>query len=133
MMVNTTQSPERTRLTWTSGDKKVRIDFSSLLTPCVNEDGDPGSWCGENCYRNYYWCLEGYSDSCNVPGGQFTTNNRALCGNKTVWINQTCEVFYADGDKVALGLRCTGDAQHCSYPWYLSGNFYHEVSEQLII
>ena len=101
--------------------QKVRIDFSSL-DPCLYNGTDPGLKCGEECYLNYDWCLEDYSQSCDVTGGQFTTNNRALCGNTTFWINQTCDKFYS------LGLRCSGGAQHCYYPWYLSSISGYEVS-----
>ena len=108
---------------------KEKIDFSSIVTPCLNYDRNPGLRCGENCVRNSLWCRGDYSVSCE---GQFTTNNQELCGNATVWINQTCDQFYDTGDKAALGFRCQGGAQHCYYPWYVSGNYYYEVSEQLM-
>ena len=113
--------------------QKVKIDCSSVLTPCKYKDVQQGLMCGEHCRSNFYWCRGDRSLSCNVTGGQFNTNNRALCSNTTVWINQTCDVFYDNGLKAALGLRCAGGAQHCFYPWYLSGNFFYEVSEQLNI
>ena len=114
------------------GKQKVSIDFSSLVTPC--DDGvTRGSWCGDVCWPNYNWCREDRSLSCDVSGVQFTTNNRALCSNPTVWINQTCDNFYDSGRKAALGLQCAGEAQHCYYPWYLASNYYYEVREQLNI
>ena len=112
---------------------KVRIDFSSVVTPCKSKVVRPGLLCGHRCRPNYYWCLDDYSISCDVPEGQFTTNNRALCSNSTVWINQTCEQFYSSGRKASLGRRCTGEVQQCITPWYLSANYYYEVSEQLNI
>ena len=117
------------------GSKKVRIDFSSLLTPCKSRSGQPGFWCGDTCVLNYNWCRDRDDRpvSCDVTGVQFTSNNRALCSNTTVWINQTCDKFYGDGDKAALGRRCSGEVQMCTYPWYLSGNNNYEVSEQLNI
>ena len=116
------------------GKQKVNIDFSSLVTPCPVDGVTQGSWCGDDCYLNYGWCRGDDSRrSCDVPGEQFTTNNRALCGNTTVWINQSCDLFYKSGLKAALGLRCAGEAQHCYWSWYLSDNFYYEVSGQLII
>ena len=108
---------------------KEKIDFSSIVTTCLNYDRNPGLICGENCLRNSLWCRGDYSLSCE---GQFMTNNQKLCGNATVWINQTCDQFYNTGDKAALGHRCQGGAQHCYYPWYVSGNYYYEVSEQLM-
>ena len=108
--------------------QKVRIDYTNL-TQCL-DDEHPGLTCGERCWRNYAWCREDYSTLCDVPGGQFSTNNRALCGNTPFWLNQTCDRFYDDGDKAALGLRCSGGTQHCINPWYLSGNYFYEVSEQ---
>ena len=112
---------------------KVRIDFSSVLTPCKYKGYQPGFLCGDRCVVNYYWCRDDSSLSCDVPGAQFTTNNRALCSNSTVWINKTCDRFYRSGDKASLGRRCSGEVQQCIYPWYLSGNYYYEVSEQLNI
>ena len=117
------------------GSQKVRIDFTSI-TPCWYKVVKPGLMCGKKCVKIHHWCREDKSDSCDVPGGNFTTNNRALCGNTTFWINKTCDKFYGKGDnlgsgrKAALGLRCTGEAQQCAYPWYLSGFFlYYGVSE----
>ena len=112
--------------------QKVRIDFNTSLIPCQYEGGDrPGFRCRDKCWPNYLWCVGDDSYSCNDTEGQFTTNNRALCGNTTVWTNKSCDTFYYDGSnkaKATLGLRCTGVAQHCYYPWYLSSNFYYLVS-----
>ena len=115
------------------GKQKVSIDFSSLVTPCPINSLTQGTKCGERCLRNTNWCRGDISFSCDFTGVQFNTNNRALCGNPTVWINQTCDVFYNNGLKAALGLRCAGEAQHCYNPWYLSSNYYYEVSYQLNI
>ena len=115
--------------------QKVRIDFSSVLTPCTSKGVRTGYWCGDLCRPNYLWCRGDIDNrlSCDVTGVQFTTNNRALCSNSTVWINKTCDRFYRSGDKASLGRRCSGEVQQCIYPWYLSGNYYYEVSEQLNI
>ena len=112
--------------------QKVRIDYSSLAQ-CPVDDVTPGLTCGERCVVNYAWCRGDRSLSCDVPGGQFSSTNRALCGNTLFWVNQTCDLFYGNGYKAALGLRCSGGAQHCIYPWYLSSNYFYEVSEQHII
>ena len=109
---------------------KVRIDFSSVVTPCKFNGYQPGFLCGETCVANNLWCRGDGSASCDVNGTQFTSNNRALCGNPTVWINQTCDNFYDSGDKASLGRRCSGEVQRCIYPWYLSGNYFYEVSDQ---
>ena len=111
------------------GSQKVRIDFSSVVTPCKYKGVEPGTKCGELCVLNYFWCRGDWSSSCDVTGAQFANNNRALCSNTTVWINQTCDTFYEDGDKASLGRRCSGEVQGCIYPWYLAGNYYYEVSE----
>ena len=113
--------------------QKVRIDFSSVVTPCKWRGYQPGFWCGETCRLNYEWCRDYSNWSCNVTGAQFTPNNRALCSNPTVWINQTCDVFYPEGDKARLGRRCSGEVQQCIFPWYLSNNENYEVSDQLNI
>ena len=112
-------------------NRKVRINFTSI-TEC-SDDGDPGLMCGDECLRSYVWCRGEQSASCDVPGGKFSTNNKALCGYTPLWQNTTCDNFYDDGRKAALGLRCSGAVQHCAYPWYLSGNWYYEVREQLSI
>ena len=112
-------------------ENKVRIDFSSVVTPCKWRGYQPGFESGGLCWPNFNWCLGDWSYSFDVSGAQFTTNNRALCSNPTVWINKTCDDFYIDGDKRSLGRRCSGEVQHCIYPWYLSSNY--EVSDQLNI
>ena len=111
------------------GRQKVSIDFSSLVTPCPIDGVTRGSWCGERCWGNNIWCREDYSFSCDVTGEQFTTNNRALCGNPTVWTNKTCELFYPGSPKrkASLGRRCAGEVQQCCYPWYISSNYNYEV------
>ena len=79
--------------------------------------------------QNYIWCREDKSASCDGNGGTFATNNQGLCSNTTFWnANKTCEVFYNGGLKAALGKRCSGGAQQCIYPWYLSSNYFYEVS-----
>ena len=64
---------------------------------------------------------------------EFLTNDNELCRDSLFWLNKTCDRFYDSGDKAALGKRCSGGAQHCIYPWYLSSNYYYEVCDQLII
>ena len=128
---NTITREDETDLTVSK--QKVSIDFSSVLTPCKYDGYHPGFMCRVFCVSNYNWCRGDRSWSCDVTGTQFTTNNRALCSNSTVWINQTCAKFYGDGDKASPGRRCSGEVQQCIYPWYLSSNFYYEVSEQLNI
>ncbi len=109
-------------------NQKVRINLTSI-TECPYNGVKPGLKCGDTCWPNYNWCRGDYSAICDVLGGNFTTDNKALCGNTSLWQNTTCDRFYDDGDKGALGLRCSGGLQHCAYPWYLSGNYFYEVSE----
>ena len=110
-------------------NQKVRLNFTSI-TECDN-DVDLGLMCGDICWPNYNWCRGDSRILCDVPGGKFTSDNKALCGYTPLWKNTTCENFYDSGRKAALGLRCSGGAQHCAYPWYLSSNYYYEVREQL--
>ena len=114
------------------GRQKLKIDISSSLTPCPYYNGIPGLKCGKLCVPNYKWCRDDISDSCAFPEGNFRTNNRAICGNRTVWTNKACDVFYSGGRKASLGRRCTGDVQQCSYPWYISSHYSYVVSVQLI-
>ena len=83
----------------------------------------------DHCWRNYNWCRGDESSSCDGSGGRFATDNRGLCANTTFWQNITCDVFsIKTGLKTALGERCSGGAQHCIYPWYLSSNYFYEVA-----
>ena len=109
--------------------QKVKIDYSSL-TEC-EEFASRGLNCsgwGWDCVQNCEWCREGWSGACDGSEGTFATNNQRLCSNTTFWQNKTCEMFYSDGPKAALGQRCSGGAQQCIYPWYLSSNYYYEVA-----
>ena len=112
------------------GRQKLRIDISSSVTPCPYYNIQ-GFMCGKLCVGNYRWCQGdmNLASSCAIPGATFTTNNRALCGNPTVWINKTCELFYPGNPKrkASLGRRCAGEVQRCYYPWYISSNFNYEV------
>ena len=108
--------------------RKVKINYNSI-TEC-NTAGDqfnlPGLMCGEVCLKHSDWCME-TPFSCGKYN--FSTNNKQLCANTTFWAGKSCDTFYADdGDKAALGRRCTGAAQHCSYPWYTSSIYSFEVS-----
>ena len=118
--------------------QKVKIDYSSL-TECNVHDVYPGLSCSgvqesgvqEGCVPNYIWCREDESTSCDGNGGAFATNNQGLCSNTTFWQNKTCEAFYygeSSGFKATLGKRCSGGAQQCIYPWYLSSNDFYEVT-----
>ena len=109
--------------------QKVKIDYSSL-TEC-HSGVTPGLKCSGGlggCWANFNWCRRDISISCDGSEGTFATNNQGLCSNTIFWQNKTCEVFYDYGDKAALGERCSGGAQHCIYPWYLSSNYYYEVA-----
>ena len=109
--------------------QKVKIDYSSL-TEC-HSGVTPGLKCSGGlggCWANFNWCRRDISISCDGSEGTFATNNQGLCSNTIFWQNKTCEVFYDYGDKAALGERCSGGAQHCIYPWYLSSNYLYEVS-----
>ena len=116
------------------GEQKVNIDFSSLVIECPDRHGDTWFKCGGDCRPNYAWCRKDVSHECNATGihgsQPFTTNNRALCSNATVWINKTCELFNENRELASEGRRCTGEAQQCYFPWYLTASDYYEVSEQ---
>ena len=96
--------------------QNVRIDF---LEPCTKSPNVPGIRCGNYCRPIYAWCRSEWSDMCETPLGPILTNDTELCGNTSFWSNKTCDIFNYDGEKIALGLRCTGGVQHCINPWYL--------------
>ena len=111
--------------------KKVMIDYNTILE-CKNWDKFPGFMCGETCYVNYAWCREDLNEGCKTSEEEFSTSNKRLCTNTTFWENQICDFILEDGDilhKVSGGERCSGGMQHCSYPWYISANYFYEVGE----
>ena len=91
----------------------------SLIRTAPNKCNVPGIRCGDYCRPNYAWCRSEWSDPCETPLGPILTNDTELCGNTSFWSNKTCDIFNYDGEKIALGLRCTGGVQHCINPWYL--------------
>ena len=97
--------------------QNARIDF---LTPCTKISNVPGIVCGDYCRPSDLWCRSDRSSTCETPLGPILTNDTQLCGNTSFWSNKTCDIFNSDGEKVALGLRCTGGVQHCINPWYLT-------------
>ena len=103
--------------------RKVQINYTSI-TECADQYNQPGLMCGERCLPTRNWCQGG--SSCGKYN--FSTNNKQLCANTTFWSGKTCEKFYSNGYKAALGRRCTGAAQHCIYPWYTSSIYNYEVS-----
>ena len=108
--------------------KKVQINYTSI-TECNTVFNEPGLMCGELCVQQGLWCQEVAGISCGKYN--FSTSNKQLCANTTFWSMKTCNHFATDGRKSALGRRCTGAAQHCSYPWYTSNIIVYEVSVSL--
>ena len=68
-----------------------------------------------------YWC-SGTGDVCTTPGGEIVSQDTpALCRNNSYWRmnNFSCNLYHSSGGLVyAAGVRCSGDFQHCSVPWY---------------
>ena len=110
--------------------RKVQINYTSI-TECNNADqfNLPGLMCGEKCWQYSYWCLKGIVLSCGKYN--FSIDNKQLCANTTFWKGKTCDFFYTNGKKAAIGRRCTGAAQHCSSPWYTSSIYNYEVNISL--
>ena len=111
--------------------RKVQINYTSI-TECnttAAEFNQPGLTCGDQCRKYKDWCVEGAGYSCGKYN--FRTNNKKLCANTPFWAGKTCDFFYSSGRKAAMGRRCTGAAQHCSYPWYTSSIYYYEASVSL--
>ena len=109
--------------------KKANIDYGSISECTILTYTEPGLMCGKLCFGLLDWCTENFIESCSngTSGVAFSTNNPELCANTTFWRDKVCEVFYVDGSKYALGERCSGGIQHCTFPWYLSSNEYYEV------
>ena len=94
----------------------------------------PGLMCGAMCLRYSDWCRKDKSPiSCSKYNFNFTTENKQLCGNTTFWKGKTCDLFSVGGRKIAFGKRCTGSAQHCSYPWYTSSIYHYEVRQVVLL
>ena len=109
-----------------SSSQTVGFDSGSLgLQPCTNFRGEQGIVCEEGddiqCITTHLWCRDDIVKTCDVFGGvgQILTNYSELCGDTLFWRNKTCDIFRSDGEKLALGFRCTGGQQHCINPWYL--------------
>ena len=111
--------------------RKVQINYTSI-TEC-NTAGSkfnlPGLMCGELCVEHRQWCQEGMGGFCGKYN--FSMTNKQLCANTTFWSGKTCDSFFKGGEKAALGRRCTGATQHCSYPWYTSNIYSYEVNISL--
>ena len=122
---------------------------SLTIAECKNTDLNPGLLCefgdgyGADCFENYNWCLDDweYISLCiDDLGEKFWTNDTELCRDSLFWINKTCDTFY-NGRRTALGQRCSGEVQHCIYPWYLSyklpkyiyNDNYKQDSKELIV
>ena len=103
------------------------VSDRAICTDAIASNNVPGLMCGEVCTEHYTWCLEFTGYSC----GNFSTNNKQLCANTTFWEEKTCDLFYTTGERAAVGRRCTGATQQCSYPWYTSGIIIYEVREDL--
>ena len=106
--------------------RRVKINYTSI-TECIDPEFNlPGLICGEICVEHRLWCLEDSTFSCGKYN--FSTNNKKLCANTTFWEGKTCDIVNSSGEKAAVGKRCTGATQRCSYPWYTSSIFNYEVS-----
>ena len=106
---------------------QIQINYTSI-THCNNagvNSNKPGLMCGEECVEHREWCLKDRPISCGRYN--FSTDNQQLCSNTTFWTGMTCDKFFTDGVKNAVGRRCTDAAQHCSYPWYTSSIYFYEV------
>ena len=108
--------------------RRVHINYTSIRD--CNTAGEvnlPGLMCGEDCVEHRYWCREDGSVSC----GNFSNDNNQLCANTTFWKGKSCDLFLVNGVKAAVGRRCTGATQHCSYSWYTSNIYTYKVREDL--
>ena len=107
--------------------RKIIIDYTSI-TECNDTLFKlPGLKCGDQCLHPRHWCKRGRGGlSCGKYN--FGTANKHLCANTTFWKGKTCDMFFTNGKKAAVGRRCTGATQHCLYPWYTSSIINYEVS-----
>ena len=97
------------------GTATVSINYTQL-TPCYDRFGNPGLQCGEgedNCLWSVDWCRNDKRKHC----GTFWSDDPTLCSNTNFWKNVTCTV-YQYGEVETDGKRCSGQQQHCYYPWY---------------
>ena len=110
---------------------KVKIDYTSIYEcNTATKFNLPGLMCGDLCGSYRVWCLEDHAASCGKYN--FSTNNKQLCANTTFWSEKSCDLFFNTRRKGAVGRRCTGATQHCSYPWYTSIIKVYEVSISLV-
>ena len=108
--------------------KNKAVDFSALKQ-CKDSRGYPSVQCSNQCISGFLWCM-GESVSkwwslssrieCFLGDDQINLNDPRLCGNKTIWDGFECDIEH----RGFLGKRCTGQYQHCYYPWYKARSGY---------
>ena len=78
-----------------------------------------GIQCSGECKTVRDWCT-GRGDVCNTTNAIVSLDSPALCKNATYWRinNFSCVRTYYNGQVAGAGARCSGDFQHCSWPWY---------------
>ena len=109
-----------------------QVQSSSLnyteLEPCSDLWDETGLMCGSECVPVHSWCRDDRVSSCVTLTAHHSTNDGTLCGNTTFWADVSCDVHWEGGEILAYGKRCSGNSQHCYYPWYTRNvqelNFY---------
>ena len=124
----------------------TRVNFSGITQRAnCSRLIDVGLTCGDQCSPPYQWCLDRSKFSVKThscPGNvTLPSDDKSLCKNKTFWSEKDrnttaflnkpglcdnvtvtcdmCDLFYPSGGELyANGSRCTGNLQHCYYPWY---------------
>ena len=102
------------------GTNQPTVNYTGLVK-CDTGYGfcTDGIQCSDECKDMEFWCAD-TGDVCKTPGGDIVSlDTPALCRNSSYWrINNFSCNWYRDGLVWGAGVRCTGDFQHCSWPWY---------------
>ena len=99
------------------GTHQLTVNYTWLIE-CVDEySGEIGIQCSDEC-RSQEWCA-GTRDVCNTTYGIVSLDSPELCRNRHYWNKSN---FSCDWNEwfglVGVGIRCSGDYQHCYWPWY---------------
>ena len=120
------------------GTNQPTVNYVGLVKCYNSEYGSDGILCGDRYRPIQYWCI-GTADLCNTGDNIISIDHPELCRNRTYWrinnfsCDQSGELTYA------VGSRCSGDYQHCTWPWYrdhLSRTFYptcDDKSDQVFV
>lgn len=102
-------------LTGIGNSSSLLLDLDSILTSCIDDEGDHGfhcsgyTWDSNNCVRLSGWCNPSSPYTCDELSGKTATGKTIdpqMCANQTFWEKHGCNSKWS--------FRCTGSRPgHC--------------------